>query len=174
MKIIKEQLRKIIKEELETASLAPSLREAMQLYLGSLRATQLWLHAAHNLTKGTGFAGDHVNLYGEIYLQLQEDFDVAVEKAIGLTQDETVGCPIEITQDALDILMEIPSPSNSSAIEIAADALLLIKNHIRLLSEIFNSLELTNSLPLGLNDFLAASANQYDTYVYLLSQRVKE
>ncbi len=143
-------------------------------YLGSLRATQLWFHAAHNLTKGTGFAGDHVNLYGEIYLQLQEDFDVAVEKAIGLTQDESIGCPIRITGDALAILQQVPSPSNMSADDIAMSALALIQNHIRILTEIFSSLESSGSLPLGLNDFLAASANRYDTYVYLLAQRIKE
>ena len=31
-------------------------------YVGSLRAIQLWFHSAHILAKGTGFAGDHVNL----------------------------------------------------------------------------------------------------------------
>ena len=201
MKISKTQLRKIIREALPktlikesgvflaTAKTSPMPSRAdpafaaaikgqplniLSDYLGSLRATQLWFHAAHNLTKGTGFAGDHVNLYGQMYLQLQEDFDVAVEKAIGLTQDENIGCPIKITSDALNILQEVPSPSGMPAADIAITALAFIQNHIRVLTEIFSSLEESGSLPLGLNDFLAASANRYDTYVYLLAQRIKE
>ena len=35
-------------------------------YVGSLRALQLWFHSAHVLAKGTGFAGDHVDLYGRM------------------------------------------------------------------------------------------------------------
>ncbi len=201
MKVSKSQLRRIIREALPknlikengvflaTAGNSPMASRAdpafaaaikgnplniLSDYLGSLRATQLWFHAAHNLTKGTGFAGDHVNLYGEIYLQLQEDFDVAVEQAIGLTQDEGIGCPIKITGDALSTLKEVPSPSNMAAADIAVTALALIQNHIRILTEIFSILEESGSLPLGLNDFLAASANRYDTYVYLLAQRIKE
>lgn len=169
MKITKTQLRKIINE-----SMGHIMSDSLGLYVGHLRATQLWFHAAHNLTKGTGFSGDHVNLYGEIYQQLQDDFDVAVEKAIGLTQNESLGCPVGVTSSALDVLVNVPSPSDSSALDIAVTALALIESHIALLEEIFNSLEAANELPLGLNDFLAASANRYDTYVYLLKQRLKD
>jgi len=34
-------------------------------------------------------------------------------------------------------------------------------------------LESAGALSLGLNDFLAAAANQYETYIYLLQQRAK-
>ena len=47
-------------------------------YVGSLRALQLWFHSAHILAKGTGFAGDHVNLYGRIYSELTEEIDTAI------------------------------------------------------------------------------------------------
>ena len=47
-------------------------------YVGSLRAIQLWFHSAHILAKGTGFAGDHVNLYGRIYDEVTEEIVGAV------------------------------------------------------------------------------------------------
>jgi len=169
MKITRGMLRKLINE-----SMGDHMSDALSIYVGSLRATQLWYHAAHNLTKGTGFSGDHVNLYGEIYQQLQDDFDVAVEKAIGLTQNEYLGCPVGVTKAALDVLVNIPSPADASSLDIAVTALALIESHIAILEDVFNSLEAANELPLGLNDFLASSANRYDTYVYLLNQRLKD
>jgi len=40
-------------------------------------------------------------------------------------------------------------------------------------TEMFELLESAGALSLGLNDFLAAAANQYETYIYLLQQRAK-
>ena len=40
----------------------------------------MWFHAAHHVTKGKGFAGDHELLYGRIYESASKDFDVIVEK----------------------------------------------------------------------------------------------
>ena len=53
----------------------------------TVKAIELWFHSAHHLTKGAGFSGDHVNLYGKIYLELQEEFDAVAERVLGLPQD---------------------------------------------------------------------------------------
>ena len=149
------------------------LPEAMRQYLGSLRCLGLWFHAAHHLTKGTGFGGDHVNIYGDIYSSLVSDFDGAAEKAVGLTANEELACPIAVTACALECMQKYESPANASAEKIASIALKMVFDHISLLNTIYDELELANELPLGLNDFLAAAANSYDTYVYLLQQRTK-
>ncbi len=177
MKVSKRQLRKLIREQVEivvTEDTGSLLRDTLVPYLASLRALHLWFHSAHNLTKGTGFAGDHTELYGNIYVDLQDHFDAAVEKAIGLTQDESVGCPILLVGKAFELIKQYASPSGATAHDIAQTALNMLQGHSDLLADVFYSLEGVNALPLGLNDFLMSSANTYETYTYLLQQRLKE
>ena len=45
------------------AFIPPTGEEIFSAYIGFLRAFHLWFHAAHNVAKGTGFAGDHASLY---------------------------------------------------------------------------------------------------------------
>ena len=142
-------------------------------YVSYLRAMQLWFHGAHNLTKGTGFAGDHVNLYGMIYNNIHEELDGALEKAIGLTQSEKVACPIGVTSSALEVLNAFPSPSGSSALNIASVGLQLELSYLAMVEELYHTLKNSGDLTLGLDDFLMQSANQHEEYVYLLQQRVK-
>jgi DNA-binding ferritin-like protein len=142
-------------------------------YVGSLRAIQLWFHSAHILAKGTGFAGDHVNLYGRIYEEVTAEIDSAIEKAVGATNDEVMGCPRVITYKALEVLMDYPVPTNAAPLKIALSALALVKSYIAFVEKMFEELDEADELSLGLNDFLAQSANTFEGYAYLLQQRVK-
>ena len=142
-------------------------------YVGSLRALQLWFHYAHILAKGTGFAGDHVDLYGRIYNEITEEIDTAIEKAVGITNDEVMGCPRVITYKAMEALMDYPVPTNATALKIALSALALVKSYLAFVDKMFGDLEEAGELSLGLNDFLAQSANTFEGYAYLLQQRVK-
>ena len=142
-------------------------------YVGSLRAIQLWFHSAHILAKGTGFAGDHVHLYGQIYNEVSDVIDTAIEKAVGITNDEVLGCPRTITYKALEVLMDYPVPTNAAPLKIALSALALVKSFIAFVEQMFSDLEEADELSLGLNDFLAQSANTFEGYAYLLQQRVK-
>ena len=195
MKITKKQLREMIEscdlEPVQTAvkdsgipdlglvaePAAPAIDigQLLSEYLGCLRGLYIWFHGAHNLTKGAGFSGDHVNLYGMIYDELIENYDEAAEKAIGLTEDEAVACPIRTTAIALSHLKNsYVSPAGMSGSKIAQAALAAIKLHSQLVEELFYLLEASGHLPLGLNDFLASSASKFDNYTYLLLQRTKE
>lgn len=142
-------------------------------YVGSLRAIQLWFHSAHILAKGTGFAGDHVHLYGQIYNEVSDEIDTAIEKAVGITNDEVLGCPRTITYKALEVLMDYPVPTNAAPLKIVLSALALVKSYIAFVEQMFSDLEEADELSLGLNDFLAQSANTFEGYAYLLQQRVK-
>ena len=142
-------------------------------YVGSLRAIQLWFHSAHILAKGTGFAGDHVHLYGQIYNEVSDAIDTAIEKAVGITNNEVLGCPRTITYKALEVLMDYPVPTNAAPLKIALSALALVKSYIAFVEQMFSDLEEADELSLGLNDFLAQSANTFEGYAYLLQQRVK-
>lgn len=149
------------------------LSKRLSQYLGMLRAMHLWYHGAHHATRGAGFSGDHVNLFGKLYQDAQEEIDGAIEKAVGLTEDEGISCPVHITTLALQVLKLYPSPPNLSAVSMASTGLQLEKDYLELVSEMFAELEEAGELSLGLNDFLMATANAHEDRTYLLRQRVK-
>ena len=139
-------------------------------WIGMHRAMIAWFHAAHHVTKGTGFGGDHVNLYGEIYTQLDEDLDGIVEKGIGLTGDETLADPVSSLSMAAGLLAQQPASANQDAETIASNGLQVIKYYVDFIEKIYSQFE-SVGMSLGLDDLLQGHANQYETYVYLLQQR---
>ena len=139
-------------------------------WIGMHRAMIAWFHAAHHVTKGTGFGGDHVNLYGEIYTQLDEDLDGIVEKGIGLTGDETLADPVSSLSMAAGLLAQQPASANQDAETIACNAFEVIKYYVSQIDSIYSQFE-GCGMSLGLDDMLQGLANQYETYVYLLQQR---
>ena len=145
----------------------------MSQYVGMLRAMHLWFHGAHNVVRGAGFAGDHVNLFGKIYLAIQDEIDGAIEKAIGVTGDENLGCPAHITKTAAVILSKYPSPHGISSLAMASVGLEMERHYIEMLETMFEELDDAGLLSLGLNDHLAASANVHESNMYLLKQRIK-
>tara|TARA_R110000803_G_scaffold82370_4_gene148523 strand:+ start:2484 stop:2942 length:459 start_codon:yes stop_codon:yes gene_type:complete len=147
--------------------------DALISYIGCTKALQAWFHSAHQVTKGAGFAGDHVNLYGEIYNGIIEDFDKLVEKSIIIADTEEVACPIVLTKVSARVLDRYKSPAQQGGDVIAALGLDFMRDHIANLTELYKILESCGALTLGMDDYLAAAANQYEGYVYLLTQRVK-
>ena len=148
--------------------------DALLSYIGCTKGLHTWFHAAHQVTKGVGFAGDHVNLYGEIYTGISEDFDKLVEKSIMVADTEEVACPKIITKIASKVLSRYESPSGRGGDAIAAIGLEYMRNHVDNLTELYRMLESCGALSLGMDDYLASAANQYEGYVYLLTQRVKK
>ena len=141
-------------------------------YIAHLRAMHLWFHSAHHVTKGTGFSGDHVDLYGKIYTEIQEEVDGAIEKAVGITNDSDLACPVTIAENAVAIMKEFGCPPGKSSDEVAEIGLLFVKAYIEFVEHLFKLFERQGRLTLGLNDQLAASANKHEEYVFLLQQRV--
>jgi len=145
----------------------------MSEYIATTRALHLWFHGAHNVTRGVGFAGDHVHIYGEIYTNIQDDIDGLIEKAVGLFNDEMLACPTAITARAAEVLKEYPSPSSLSALAIAASGKSLLKAYLSFLQHTYDELKEHGVVTLGLEDFISSAANKYEGYVYLLQQREK-
>tara|TARA_Y100000992_G_scaffold287229_1_gene239847 strand:- start:2988 stop:3449 length:462 start_codon:yes stop_codon:yes gene_type:complete len=143
-------------------------------YIGCTKALLTWFHAAHHVTKGTGFAGDHVSLYGEIYNGINEDLDALIEKFIVVCDTEKIACPLELTLESVPFLMEFTSPVELNADSIAAVGLQFMRHHVNHLTQLYQLLESKRLLTLGTDDYLAAAANQYEGYIYLLGQRVKK
>ena len=148
--------------------------DALLSYIGCTKGLHTWFHAAHHVTKGEGFAGDHVNLYGEIYIGITEDFDKLVEKAIMVADTEDVACPMVITEISAKVLSQYESPVGRGGDAIAAIGLEYMRNHIANLDQLYKILSSCGQLSLGMGDYLGAAANQYEGYAYLLTQRVKK
>ena len=146
------------------------MQQIFRQWIGMHRAMIAWYHAAHHVTKGTGFGGDHVNIYGEIYTQLDEDLDMIVEKGIGLTGDETLADPVSSLSLAATMLAQYPMAANQDAEMIACSAFEISKKYITFLEGIYSQFDACG-MSLGLDDLLQGLANQYETYVYLLQQR---
>lgn len=141
-------------------------------YPAWLRAVHLWFHGAHHTTRGVAFAGDHAELYDRIYTEVQDEVDGAVEKIIGATGDQGLGCPKCLTGKALKILEGYASPAYVPVEEVAEIGLEIEKDYLKFVEALFEYLDSRNLLSLGLNDQLAGSANVHETYIYLLQQRV--
>lgn len=142
-------------------------------YIGCTKAVEMWFHAAHHVTKYQSFSGDHIHLYGEIYETLSEEFDNLVEKAIGLFDNELFADPIYVSGLANKVLTDLQSPANCSSDEIARIGLDVMMMHLGMLENIYNYLEDHGELTIGFDDLLAASANKYEKYIYMLRQRNK-
>ena len=149
------------------------MEHVFRQWISMHRAMIAWFHAAHHCTKGIGFAGDHVNIYGRMYLDLEGDFDGLIEKCMGLTNDETLANPMSILSLAANLLAKYPTPSDRGAEETSYDALEIIKSYIEYLEQVHRQLENTKYLTLGLVDMISVMANNYETFVYLLQQRNK-
>lgn len=145
----------------------------MGQYLGMLRAMHLWYHSAHHATRGASFSGDHPNLFGEFYNKIGEELDGAIEKAVGLSNDEDMACPVCITSLALTVMKKYPTPPTITSLSIASTALQIENDYIALVKAVFEELEAANCLSLGLNDFFMASTNDHEGHVYKLQQRIK-
>lgn len=148
-------------------------RKILILYVGWLKALRDWFHSAHHVSMGASFSGDHVNLFGKIYQEIEEEIDGAVEKVLGLTDDSRMACPILLNKTMLSILEKYQSPVYDSQEEIVKNALSIETDYLLFLEKAFKALEKNDNLTLGLNDQLAASANQHETYLYLLKRRNK-
>jgi DNA-binding ferritin-like protein len=149
------------------------LKKRMSQYIAMLRGMQLWYHAAHHVTRGASFFSDHADAFGKLYQELTRDFDEAVEKAIGLTDDEEMACPVQITKMACQVICKYPSPVSLTSLAMASCALEMEKNHNQLVTAIFHELEDAGCLTLGLDDMLMATVNDHEGHIYMLQQRVK-
>ena len=153
--------------------IAPSPAEIFCAYVGFARAYHLWMHGAHNVTKGPAFAGDHEILYGKIYTEVQDQIDRIIEKGVGVYKDESIACPMKIIENAALAMEQWESPSDQHAERIAELSLIYTKQLVKCGEGTARMLEEADSLTLGMENMIAEFADVHEGYVYLLQQRNK-
>jgi DNA-binding ferritin-like protein len=138
--------------------------------LAHLRAGNLWYHGAHHVTVGAGFHGDH-KFYQKVYEQYEADFDRAAEKAIALL-GPTIAAPQAVSLRAAQLVQTMPAVSGLPGQSIAASALQVEKQTLTFVEKVFRDLEAGKRLSLGMNNFLSQLADDHETFVYKLGQRI--
>jgi DNA-binding ferritin-like protein len=160
----------ITPNESQEADVAVLQGKYLFTYASYLRAGYVWFHAAHHLTRGLSFSGDHAILYDKIYTTLLEMIDAAIERGIGLSGPH-VACPMQLMVAATQIVTCYPSPADLSSTAVAAAGHELVCDMIKFIEQMNQCLEDSGGLTLGLSDLLAADANTLEGFVYLLKQR---
>jgi DNA-binding ferritin-like protein len=128
-----------------------------------LRAMQLYLHQSHNTTKGDTFFQDH-DYFGEVYPQLEKDYDDVLERSIGL-YGNTLSL-LEIVDGVLEILRNIPEREEVKEI---------LKNQLELEEKLQGYIEKSIEHKLvsqGTTQLLGEIANKSEMRVYKINQRV--
>lgn len=152
-----------------SAFLASPTREAETLLpalLGQLRALH-WQHwSTHWQVAGDPFYGDHL-LLERLYLGVVEEIDTLAEKMVAaLGVDSVAPMPqIDITQAWLARWQEEPDPMRRT---LAAET-----SFQDFVKGVYGKLKAAGEMSLGLDDFLMSIANDHETNLYLLRQRLE-
>ncbi|MBG17421.1 MAG: hypothetical protein CMB77_03630 [Euryarchaeota archaeon] len=166
--------RRLREQEVVIVQAGEAHNEALESCLAQinsmLRAMHLWFHAAHNTVYGMPFMGDH-KLYEEIYENIQNEIDDFIERSIGLTRNQSMGCPIKITAAAEKMLAALPSPSALEGCGISETGRDIVEAYLELLEITYEKLSGSGHMSLGLDDLMSSSANTHERYFYLLNQR---
>lgn len=154
-------------------AIAPTPGEVMSAYIGFVRAYHLWMHGAHNVTKGPSFAGDHEILYGRIYTEVAGQIDQVIEKSMCVYDDESIACPMRILDSALLAMEKWESPADQPSGRIAELALIYTKQLVKIGEGTSAVLKEMDQLTYGTDNMMAGLADLHEGYVYLLNQRNK-
>ena len=144
-----------------------SPEEALKILLATLRSAH-WVHwTGHWQVKSGSFYGDHL-LLERVYTGIVEEIDTLAEKMVTVFGANAVDPKEQIA--LANTVVDMQSSRKQDPIK---RSLIVEENLQVLLANVFNYLESKNKLPLGLNDYIAATANNHDTYLYLLRQRTR-
>lgn len=142
----------------------------LQVLLAVLRGVH-WSHwTSHWQVKGDNSYGDHL-LMQRLYEGVIEEIDTLAEKIAGTYGSDALN-PVDQAQIMANKLLPIAEiQSQGDPIERA----LFVEEALqKIFKVIYKNLKERDALTLGLDDFIMATANQHETYLYLLRQRTSK
>jgi hypothetical protein len=140
----------------------------MRLMLGFLRAAH-WMHwTSHWQVKGENSYGDHL-LLERLYTGITEEIDTLAEKMVGEFGVQAVN-PLEQAYFLLGFVNDVCSVETTPI----RRAFVVEKTIQEALKVTYSKIKEIGNLSLGLDDYLMATANAHDTFLYLLSQRLSD
>jgi DNA-binding ferritin-like protein len=142
----------------------------LQVLLAVLRGAH-WAHwTSHWQVQGETAYGDHL-LMGKIYEGLIGEIDTLAEKIVGEYGPSAVSA---VDQAQIMANKLLPIAEMHSANDPLVRALFIEETLQRVFKIIYNNLKKREAMSLGMDDFIMSTANQHETYLYLLRQRMSE
>lgn len=140
---------------------------ALQILLAVLRGAH-WSHwTSHWQASGASYYGDH-QLLQRIYEGVVEEIDTLAEKIVG-TYGAGAVKPVDQAQLMVNTLLPIAELQSEG--DPLKRALIVEEALQKLFKKVYSRLKASDSLSLGLDDFIMSMANNHETYLYLLRQR---
>jgi DNA-binding ferritin-like protein len=139
--------------------------QTLQNLLGALRAAH-WSHwTSHWQVAGGSYYGDHL-LLQRLYEAIPAEIDALAEKLVGAYGPDVVEpvCQAHVMLEFLNLQADTDPIRRARKVE---------EHLLGYFQDVFSGLEASRALSLGMNDFLAATANAHETFVYLLRQRTR-
>jgi DNA-binding ferritin-like protein len=139
----------------------------MRLLLSYLRAAH-WLHwTSHWQVQGPTSYSDHLMLE-RLYNSLTESIDTLAEKIVGEFGGDSVN-PVEQSYFLIGFVNDIAKTEKGPI-----DRAYKIEKSLQvILKKVYSKVQSLGAMSLGLDDFIMALANQHDTNLYLLVQRIQ-
>ena len=141
----------------------------LQVLLALLRSAH-WAHwTSHWQVKGESQYGDH-QLLERIYTGLIEEIDTLAEKIVGMYGSSGVQ-PVEQAQLMANTILPLAEAHSEN--DPIRRALIIEEALQKCFYNIYNHLKEMNALSLGMDDFIMSIANEHETNLYLLRQRLR-
>lgn len=137
--------------------------ELMSLYVAYLRALYQIHQNNHWKCKGTDFYGNHL-LFERLYGDVLGMSDNAAEKAIGV-----FGSLDTCSEKIAEIVGKFTSEDNFLLSSLKAE-----KAFLALSKTVYDELEKSKELTLGMDDLIMANANISENHCYLLQQALNK
>ena len=139
---------------------------ALGSLLAFLRAVH-WSHwTSHWQVSGPEYYGDHL-LFERLYTGVQAEIDAMAEKLVAYYGPEAVELTNQVQMTALLVnkLSTSPDPVQRG---LRAEEILQ-----EIFKQVYDKISNADDMTLGLDDFIMAMANDHETNVYLLRQRLR-
>ena len=135
--------------------------------LAALRALQQLHQTTHWVVHGEPFYGDHL-LYQRLYEAMGDEFDTLAEKVVAYFDEASVDL---LSQ--LDRMEEIAAKWDM-ATDCHVERTLIAERHLQdLIKKAYDLISSNGEMSLGLDDYLMALANNHETNIYLIQQKVR-
>lgn len=139
----------------------------VQHLLAALRASYHCHQTSHWQVKGNTFYGDH-QMMSRIYESVVDEIDTLAEKIVAKYGSDAVDCcdQIEMISD------NVHWADEHSGHDPLRRALVIEESLQKMFEKTYADLKSLNEMSLGMDDFIMSSANNHESNVYLLRQRL--
>ena len=157
------------------------MKPTLQNLLGLLQALYQLEWAAHWQSMGDTAYQDHL-LLNKLYDTVAGEVDACAEKLVGLAQSGIPVGPLHVITEVVPYWLQkwcwVPNPPNSTVPHetqspVSLQTVLLAEKDLQtFIQQVYGQFKQSNTMTLGLDDFLMSMANTHETHLYLLQQRV--